>query len=148
MTDRSYVPLGLSRTTHPFNLILVFLILAAAVWGASRIASAEAIRLAAGRVQLIMVDEKGCHYCQKWNRDVGGVYARTAEGRFAPLRRVGRDAGVLRNFKPVVYTPTFILVRNGGEEGRITGYPGEAYFWEELGVLLNAVGYARRGAQG
>jgi hypothetical protein len=95
-----------------------------------------------------MVDEKGCHYCQKWNRDVGRVYSKTAEGRFAPLRRVGRNAGVLKQYAPIVYTPTFILTRGGREVGRITGYPGEPYWWEELSGLLGAVGYSPVGTQG
>ncbi len=96
-------------------------------------------------VGLIMVDDPACSYCKRWHRDVGGGYGRTAEGRAAPLQRVGRDAKVLRNFAVVVYTPTFILVRDGREVGRITGYPGQFYFWEELASLMSSAGISIKG---
>lgn len=96
-------------------------------------------------VSLVMVDDPACTYCIRWNKEVGRGYARTAEGRAAPLRRVRRNAGVLSSFAPVVYTPTFILVRNGREVGRITGYPGQLHFWEELSGLMSAAGIAKRG---
>jgi hypothetical protein len=94
---------------------------------------------------LIMVDDPACHYCRKWNKEVGGGYASTAEGRAAPLRRVRRDAKILSNFAPVIYTPTFILAQNGREIGRITGYPGQLYFWEELSTLLSTAGVDPKG---
>lgn len=99
----------------------------------------------AAGVALIMVEDRGCMYCIKWNKEVGKGYGRTAEGRTAPLRRVGRDARVLDGFAPVIYTPTFILVREGREVGRITGYPGQFYFWEELSQMMSAAGMARGG---
>lgn len=104
-------------------------------------ASAEDLVLSRAQdLRLVMVEERGCRYCIKWNQDVGRGYARTPEGSAAPLMRVKRDATVLKGLAPVVYTPTFILLRNGGELGRITGYPGQMYFWEELTVLLQAHG--------
>ncbi len=67
---------------------------------------------------------------------------KAAEGRFAPLKRVRRGAPEIRGFNPVVYTPTFIVVRSGEEIGRITGYPGQDYFWSELTPILSAAGFA------
>ena len=66
----------------------------------------------------------------------GARYPKSAEGRFAPLKRVRRGAPEIKGFNPVVYTPTFIVVRSGEEIGRITGYPGQDYFWSELTPLL------------
>ena len=57
--------------------------------------------------------------------------------------RVQREAPEIARFKPVIYTPTFILVRGDHEIGRISGYPGESYYWEELGELLKSAGYKR-----
>jgi len=120
-------------------------------WAAGLIAVAVAISGAAllqparaGSATLIMVEERGCIYCLRWDKDVGRGYARTAEGRAAPLRRVRRDAGVLRALAPVVYTPTFILVRDGREVGRITGYPGQLYFWDELSDMMAKAGIEAR----
>lgn len=35
-----------------------------------------------------------------------------------------------------MYTPTFILLEDGQEVGRIEGYPGEGFFWGLLGKML------------
>lgn len=87
-------------------------------------------------LQLLMVEETGCRFCLKWDKDVGTGYAASREGRTAPLKRIRRDAPELAGLKPVVYTPTFILMREAMEIGRITGYPGAAFFWEELDDLI------------
>jgi hypothetical protein len=94
---------------------------------------------------LIMVDDPACHYCRRWNKEVGGGYHRTAEGRAAPLKRIGRDSKILSNFAPVIYTPTFILAQNDRELGRITGYPGQLYFWEELSQMMSSAGIDTKG---
>jgi len=89
--------------------------------------------------QLVMMEEDGCGWCERWLQEIGGLYHKTPEGRFAPLRRVDvhgplpRDLGFL---KPSYFTPTFILVSSGKEIGRIQGYPGEDFFWVMLGDLL------------
>lgn len=93
---------------------------------------------AAPGLTLIMVEETGCRFCKMWDEAVGLVYETTPEGAQAPLRRVKRESPDLAAFKPAVYTPTFILARGDHEIGRITGYPGESFFWEELGVLLQS----------
>jgi hypothetical protein len=90
----------------------------------------------ASGLRLIMVEEPGCRFCRRWNAEVGIHYEASAQGRIAPLVRVGRSAKELSGHKPVIYTPTFILERDGMEIGRIPGYPGEAFFWEELDQLL------------
>jgi hypothetical protein len=95
---------------------------------------------AAAPFRLIMVEERGCRYCMRWDAEVGAVYPSTREGRFAPLQRVGRDAPALGAYAPVIYTPTFIVARDGEEVGRITGYPGKSYFWEELAQILEPLG--------
>jgi hypothetical protein len=94
----------------------------------------------AADVELVMVEERGCAYCAAWNAEVGPIYGKTAEGRFAPLRRIGiSDAALVDQLALVsrpVFTPTFILVEDGRELGRIEGYPGDAFFWGLLGGLL------------
>ena len=91
---------------------------------------------------LFMVDEPGCGYCRKFDAQIGPGYAKTAEGRFAPLVRVRRKSPELRGYNPVIYTPTFLLVRRGEELGRLTGYPGPEYFYSELDALLAKAGFA------
>ena len=86
-----------------------------------------------------MFESVTCTWCEKFDAEVGVVYANTPEARCAPLRRVDVHdprPGDLTFIKGVLYTPTFVLVEDGREIGRLTGYPGEDFFWSLLGVEL------------
>ena len=89
--------------------------------------------------ELLMFEEKWCPWCEQWNQDVGVVYHKTDEGKRAPLRRLDIHdpfpEGVTLESRPR-YTPTFVLIEDGREVGRIEGYPGENFFWGLLGMLL------------
>jgi len=88
---------------------------------------------------LVMVEQAGCVYCARWDAEVAPEYPLTPEGRFAPLRRVDlRDLPEDLSFdsRPI-YTPTFVLMGDGEEVGRLEGYPGEDFFWGLLGRLLS-----------
>ncbi|MCU4651416.1 thioredoxin family protein [Roseibacterium sp. SDUM158016] len=88
---------------------------------------------------LLMFEEPGCVWCARWTEDVGGEYPITPEGMAAPLVRIDlRDQppeGVTL-VSPARYSPTFVVVENGIELGRIEGYPGEDFFWGLLGRIL------------
>jgi hypothetical protein len=85
---------------------------------------------------LLMVDDAGCVYCRKWDREVAPGYENSDEGRAAPLvRRPIRSADVTR-YPGVRYTPTFLLLVEGREIGRIIGYPGPDLFWGEFNALF------------
>lgn len=129
---------------RPLTLIITVL-MAFAVFSAIGfvLAPQDQPRAATSNIRLIMVEEQGCRFCRMWDTQIGRAYPKTAEGRFAPLKRVRRGAPEIRGFNPVVYTPTFIVARSGEEIGRITGYPGQEYFWSELGPILSAAGFAR-----
>lgn len=90
--------------------------------------------------ELVYVHQAGCGYCVRWERDVGATYPRTEEGRRAPLRPIELRDEKLKSLKlsrGVRYTPTFLLVENGAEIGRIEGYSGEDFFWGRLARLLD-----------
>ncbi len=88
---------------------------------------------------LLMAEEQGCFWCQKWDEEIAAIYPKTAEGRAAPLRRydLHADTPDVEFDKRVSFTPTFILVRNGQEAGRIEGHPGPDFFWGLLQILFN-----------
>lgn len=96
---------------------------------------------AASGVRLLMVEERGCRFCRKWDAEIAHGYRKSAEGRFAPLKRVQRGSPEIKGLDPVVFTPTFIVVRSGEEVGRVTGYPGAEYFYSELRPILSAAGF-------
>ena len=89
-------------------------------------------------LELVMVEQAGCPWCARWNEEIGPIYPKTEEGEAAPLRRI--DIGELPDGMElegkVVFTPTFLLVEDGRELGRIEGYPGEDFFWGLLARLL------------
>ncbi len=92
-------------------------------------------------VHLLMIEDPGCPYCARWHREVGTAYAASAEGKFAPLVRRHRNAADIINFRNIVFSPTFIIVRDGVEIDRIVGYPGPDFFWGLLGRILERAGY-------
>ena len=88
---------------------------------------------------LVMVEQHGCHWCAQWNKEIAHIYPKTDEGKRAPLRRVDlRDLPKDITFKSrPVFTPTFVLVENGQELGRIEGYGGDEFFWFLLARLID-----------
>lgn len=93
----------------------------------------------AADVHLVMVQQRGCAYCARWNAEIAPAYPHTPEGRFAPLLRAdlrGDPPAAVRYDRKVLFTPTFILVKDGTEQARIEGYPGEDFFWPLLARML------------
>ncbi|SNT31614.1 Thioredoxin [Tardiphaga sp. OK246] len=107
------------------SLIATLLVMTAAL--SPRIADAS---------ELLMFERDGCVWCARWNREIAPVYDRTDEGKLLPLRRIDMDRdkspGVALA-SPVRFTPTFLIVDNGREIGRITGYMNDESFWSLLG---------------
>ena len=86
-----------------------------------------------------MYDDPGCPYCRQWRREVGKAYENSAEGRRAPLRTVqlrGPKPSDITLTSPVNVTPTFVLVEDGREVGRMIGYGGPDFFWSKLDVMM------------
>lgn len=89
--------------------------------------------------ELVYVFSPGCSYCRLWDKEIAPIYEKTAEGQRAPLKKIDLQDPDLESIKmerPVHYTPTFILMQEGKELGRIEGYPGEDFFWGQLAKLL------------
>jgi hypothetical protein len=104
---------------------------------------AGVVTAAAQDLVLYMVEQPGCIYCARWNEEAGDAYHLTAEGRAAPLARIDIHAPLpdgVTFLRKAVFTPTFVLLRDGQELSRIEGYPGEGFFWELLGVMLKDAG--------
>ncbi|NJL07932.1 MAG: thioredoxin family protein [Methylacidiphilales bacterium] len=96
----------------------------------------------AAAADLVYVRDPGCSYCRAFDAEIGPVYDKTPEGRQARLRPVemrSHDLDAIRLVQPIRYTPTFVLVADGAEVGRIEGYPGEEFFWVRLAKLLETL---------
>ena len=95
--------------------------------------------LSAAELALLMFEQPGCIYCQRWDEEIGPQYPLTDEGRAAPLRKLSLRAPLpdgIHLASPPAFTPTFVVTRDGTEVGRIAGYPGDAFFWPMLADLL------------
>ena len=100
---------------------------------------------AAHAAELVMFEQKGCVWCQKFDREIAPAYDKTSEGKRAPLRRldIAQPAPAdLAFIKRERFTPVFVLVDAGREIGRIRGYPGDTFFW---GLLANLIERLDRG---
>jgi hypothetical protein len=89
--------------------------------------------------ELVMIERAGCIWCAAFDREIAPIYAKTGEGRRAPLRRVDIAQPMPDDLRFVTaerLTPAFVLVEDKREVGRIRGYPGEDYFWTLLDVLI------------
>jgi hypothetical protein len=114
-----------------------------------------ALSLSSARAaQLVMFEQAGCPWCQKFDREIAPIYGKTEDGLRAPLRHVDIDKSLppdLAFIQAERFTPVFVLVDKGHEIGRIRGYGGEEMFWTQLYMLmqkLDAAGTGGERAQG
>ncbi len=92
--------------------------------------------------ELIMFQAEGCSYCERWHEEIGIIYDKTDEAQTLPIRMVDIDdprPDDLKPIKGIVYTPTFVVLDQGREVGRIIGYPGEEFFWPRLGEIIKKI---------
>ena len=90
------------------------------------------LQTAAADSRLIMVTSDYCPSCQAWELDVGKVYDKSPYATTLPLTRVeigSKMPGGVTFQKPVVGTPTFLIIHNGQEIGRQNGYIDAEMFW-------------------
>lgn len=100
-------------------------------------------------LELVMVERQGCSYCVAWKETIGPAYPNTEMGQFAPLRMVDIKDTLGDDIQfdgRILFTPTFVLVSEGREIGRIEGHPGDHFFWGMLEQLLRErAGYNGQG---
>lgn len=89
--------------------------------------------------ELVMFEQKGCAWCARFNEEIAPAYAHSEEGKIAPLRRIDIHASFppdLREINVERFTPTFVLVEEGKEFGRLRGYPGDEFFWFLINEMI------------
>ncbi len=101
--------------------------------------------------ELLYFRSDACSYCEQWEDEVGGVYPLTEEAGEMALRSIDIEDTVpddVSFVKGVVYTPTFVAVENGREIGRIVGYGGDDFFWQQMSMLMDTLKNVRATASG
>lgn len=99
--------------------------------------------------ELVMFERPGCAWCARFNAEIAPIYGKTDESRAAPLRRVDLNSPFpadLAGIDPGPFTPTFVVVQEGREIGRIRGYPGDVFFFGLLDRILSNAGSEPKGS--
>ncbi|MCW8917023.1 MAG: thioredoxin family protein [Magnetovibrio sp.] len=96
--------------------------------------------------ELVYFGSSYCSVCETWEQEIGDIYPKTSESKVLPLRYHDihdvrpKDIKFVRG---IIYTPTFVAIEDGKEIGRIVGYMGDFFFWEQIGSLAKkAAGFA------
>ncbi|RST84392.1 transcriptional regulator [Aquibium carbonis] len=102
-------------------------------------ASIVALSAKVQAAELLMLEQPGCVWCAQFNAQIAPAWPKTQEGRRAPLRRVDITRPWPADLDGIAkerFTPTFVLMDEGREVGRIRGYVGDEFFWFRIGELL------------
>lgn len=94
---------------------------------------------AAQAAELVYFNSTACSVCEQWDEEVGVLYHKTDEAQRLPLRShdIHDDKPAdLAFVKGVAFTPTFVMVEDGKEVGRIVGYISDYFFWQQVAGLI------------
>jgi len=89
--------------------------------------------------ELVYFNSPACGVCERWDQEIGVIYNKTDESRRLPLRSLNIQDNKptdLTHIKGVTFTPTFVMVDEGREVGRIVGYINDYFFWEQVAGLI------------
>lgn len=89
--------------------------------------------------ELIVLEVPGCIYCRVFRRDVLPAYEISARAREVPMRFIDLndiDEDKMGLTSPVDVVPTVVLMQDGREVGRITGYLGPESFFHSVSHMM------------
>ena len=88
---------------------------------------------------MIMITDKNCIFCIVWEKEIGKIYPKTDIGKKYPIERL--EIKDIRpnnrfNIEKSSVTPTFIVIKDDKEKGRIYGYSNPEMFWWRIDEIL------------
>lgn len=92
--------------------------------------------------ELVYFTSEACPVCARWDEEVGTDYHKTDESRTLPLRTVSIHDDKPQDLafvKGITYTPTFVIVEDGKEVGRMVGYISDYFFWGKLDTYIGQI---------
>ncbi len=95
----------------------------------------------ASNLELIVMEAPGCTYCDIFRRDVLPSYQASERAKDVPIRFLDiNDASPeeLGLNSPVDIVPTFVVLKDHKEVGRIPGYVGPEYFFHSINHLISS----------
>jgi thioredoxin-related protein len=90
-------------------------------------------------VELLVFEHKDCVYCRVFRSDTLPRYRESGQETRAPIRFVSVEHADLDQLKlngGIHMVPTFVLMQDGQEVGRITGYWAPENFFKMLSNLM------------
>ena len=99
--------------------------------------------LAGGMLELVVFEIEGCAYCGVFRRDVLPSYQLSQHAKEAPIRFVDVNdpaADRIRLDGNISMVPTFVLLKDNHEVGRIPGYLAPESFFQLLKQLIQQAG--------
>jgi thioredoxin-related protein len=96
-------------------------------------------RIAPVSAELLVFESKNCVYCFIFRRDVAPSYQRSPRALDVPIRYIDVRKTDLANLQlraPLTMLPTIVLMKNGREVDRISGYMGPEPFFHMVSQLM------------
>ena len=92
-------------------------------------------------LQLVVMESSDCTYCTIFRRDVLPSYEASEQAKDMPVRFV--DVNDINKTQielqsPIDNLPTFVIVKDNNEIGRIPGYIGPEDFFHSISYLLSS----------
>jgi thioredoxin-related protein len=96
-------------------------------------------KAAANQYELVVFEADGCIYCEVFRQQVVPLYTASSTSREVPLRFVNvskSDETKMGISGAITIAPTVVLLRDGREVNRITGYTGPGNFMQMVAWML------------
>ena len=90
-------------------------------------------------MELLIFEHADCVYCRVFRRDIQTRYERTGSAAEVPLRFIDiekADTTRLGLNSPLVLLPTAVLMKDGREVDRVSGYWGPDNFFKMLAHIM------------
>lgn len=125
---------------RPAILTFVFVFLGLLAVDQKTRAASDLLSSARGRsVELLVFEHRDCVYCRVFRSDTLPRYRESENASKAPIRFVSIEHTDTTNLKlsgAIQMVPTFVLMQDGREVGRIAGYWAPDNFFKMLSNLM------------
>jgi thioredoxin-related protein len=97
--------------------------------------------LPASNLELVVMEAPGCTYCELFRRDVLPSYQASERAKEMPIRFLDINdttPEALGLDSDIDIVPTFVVLKNHKEIGRIPGYMGPEFFFHSINHLISS----------
>ena len=97
--------------------------------------------LPTSNLELIVMEAEGCTYCDLFRRDVLPSYQASERAKDMPIRFLDINDATAEELgldSPVDIVPTFVVLKDHKEVGRIPGYVGPEFFFHSINHLISS----------